>query len=335
MARPVKEGLTYFTFDVDFFEDEKIEAISGEFGIKGELVAIKLLCAIYRNGYFIVWNEMLKMKLLRNLQGINKELLEKILNRLVRWGFFDESLFNSEKILTSTGIQKRYSESTKRRKNQFMTQYLLIDGVNVYNNPNSSNINVNIGTQSKVKESKCNNNNQDYYYYNTYEKVSSSPPSLKYLEYLEEFKNFLYTANLKSKQDRKGVLKLYAHMQWKTKFKSDYNFNLKAYVFKTYNELKKKNKADIIEEYEQSLEITFDWFNSEFEKHDNLRKASQGAYDYKLPTINESVSEVKIKNRAFKLAKEACGDDVGDNAIASFMDTARKELDPNIALDSI
>lgn len=48
MARPVKEGLDYFPLYVDIFEDEKIEAISGEFGIKGEIIVVKLLCAIYK-----------------------------------------------------------------------------------------------------------------------------------------------------------------------------------------------------------------------------------------------------------------------------------------------
>lgn len=47
MARPTKNGLDYFPLDVHIFEDEKIEAIAGEFGIKGELAVIKLLCAVY------------------------------------------------------------------------------------------------------------------------------------------------------------------------------------------------------------------------------------------------------------------------------------------------
>ena len=85
MARPNKMGLDYFPFDVDFFNDEKIVAISGEFGIKGEIVVIKLLCAIYRNGYFILWNDLLKFKLLRDLPGVSSELLDSIMNRLVLW----------------------------------------------------------------------------------------------------------------------------------------------------------------------------------------------------------------------------------------------------------
>lgn len=156
MAAPTKQKLEYFSFDVDFFSDEKIEAISGEFGIKGEIVTVKLLCAIYRNGYFIEWSEMLKMKLLKNLPGITKELLEQIIQRLVKWNFFNESLFNSDKILTSTGIQKRFEEATKRRKSTNTSQYWLLNEVNVNINNSSSRINVNINSQSKVKESKVN-----------------------------------------------------------------------------------------------------------------------------------------------------------------------------------
>lgn len=113
MARPNKMGLDYFPFDVDFFNDEKIVAISGEFGIKGEIVVIKLLCAIYRNGYFILWNDLLKFKLLRDLPGVSSELLDSIMNRLVLWGFFDKDLFDSMGVLTSAGIQSDISKYLK------------------------------------------------------------------------------------------------------------------------------------------------------------------------------------------------------------------------------
>ena len=127
MARPLKQGLDYFPFDVDFFADEKIAAISGEFGLKGEIAAIKLLCAIYRNGYFIRWSEALKFKLLRDLPGVSSELLDQIVNRLVRWGFFDEALFDSVKVLTSRGIQERFFSITKRRSsNNEDMKYLLV-----------------------------------------------------------------------------------------------------------------------------------------------------------------------------------------------------------------
>ncbi len=128
MARPTKTGLDYFPFDVDFFADEKIAAISGEFGIKGEITVVKLLCAVYRNGYFILWNEPLKYKLLRDLPGVSPELIDQIVNRLVRWGFFDEGLFDSVKVLTSRGIQKRYFSITRRR-NTIDESYILISDI--------------------------------------------------------------------------------------------------------------------------------------------------------------------------------------------------------------
>ena len=157
MARPNKEGLDYFPFDVDFFSDEKIGSISGEFGIKGEITAIKLLCAIYRNGYFILWNDALKMSLLRGLPGISLELLEQIVTRLVRWGFFEQTLFSTVSVLTSKGIQERYFKAIKRRKDSSNYPYLL---VNVDNNKvNVSNNDINVNT-NPIKVRKGNKNRE-------------------------------------------------------------------------------------------------------------------------------------------------------------------------------
>lgn len=152
MARPTKEGLDYFPLDVGIFEDEKIEAIAGEFGIKGELTVIKLLCAVYRKGYFIVWNDLTKATLLKRLPGVSKEMLNQIVNRLVLWGFFDKELFDSVKVLTSENIQATFFEATKRRKTPKPTKYI----INVNSNSQSETVNDDINAQSKVKESKIN-----------------------------------------------------------------------------------------------------------------------------------------------------------------------------------
>lgn len=155
MARPTKSGLDYFPLDVDIFEDEKIEAIAGEFGIKGELAVIKLLCAVYKKGYFVVWNDLTRATLLKRLPGVSKELLEQIVIRLVTWGFFDEDLFNSAKVLTSENIQARYLEATKRRKPTKPLKYL----INANNNSQAEGVNVNINPQSKGNKTKVNNIN--------------------------------------------------------------------------------------------------------------------------------------------------------------------------------
>lgn len=139
MARPTKKGLDYFPLDVNIFDNPKVAAISGEFQIKGEIVLIKLLCAVYRNGYYYEWSEMNRAYLLRQLPGISQGLLDQIVERLVRWGFFDKSLFDSSHILTSVGIQERYFAAISRRKVSVTEYpYLLINvcnnAVNVCNN---------------------------------------------------------------------------------------------------------------------------------------------------------------------------------------------------------
>lgn len=152
MARPTKDGLDYFPLDVDVFEDEKIEAIAGEFGIKGEIAVIKLLCAIYKKGYFILWNDLTQATLLKRLPGVSKEMLNQIVNRLVIWGFFDKELFDSVEVLTSENIQATYFEATKRRKSPKPTKYV----INVNNNTQDERVNDDINPQSKEKESKVN-----------------------------------------------------------------------------------------------------------------------------------------------------------------------------------
>src|SRR5690554_4543555 len=116
MARPEKLGLDYFPLDVDIFESDKMLAISGEFAVKGEIITLRLLCEIYRNGYFVEYSELLKNKLAR-LSGLSGNLIDEVVGKLVKYGFFDESVFREHSVLTSKGIQKRYLEAVKRRKN--------------------------------------------------------------------------------------------------------------------------------------------------------------------------------------------------------------------------
>lgn len=157
MARPQKKGIDYFSFDIDFFEDEKIEPISGEFGVKGEIIVIRLLCAVYRNGYFAMWNEQLKMTL-ANRCKVSFELIDQVISRLVKWGFINEHLFNSAKVITSTGIQKRFQEATRKRKYDYskLDYWLISDKKEVIGGRNhvTSELLAEETPQSKVKYKK-------------------------------------------------------------------------------------------------------------------------------------------------------------------------------------
>lgn len=157
MARPVKEGLDYFPFDVDFATNEKTEAITGEFGPKGVLIFIYLLAAIYRKGYYLEWTELAKNQIVNRVSGATGELVGLVVKRLTEYGTFNKDLFLSDNVLTSQRIQETFTDATKRRKSQKPTLYW----INADNNSSSNGVNAYINTQSKVKESKVNKNKTD------------------------------------------------------------------------------------------------------------------------------------------------------------------------------
>lgn len=201
MARPKKTGLDYFPFDVDFFSHEKMVCIAGEFGLKGYLVAVALLCAVYRNGYFVLWNDATRFRLLRDLPGISDQLLRQIVDRLVYWKLFDEQLFLSAAVLTSRSIQQIYFDAVKRRSlSAAELPYLL---VSVNNNP----VSVNIYPQSKVKENKINTLSKSPP--NVSAPVSAATPARQGAEWGEDFLKEIYDSTspevMRSRLDALGV----------------------------------------------------------------------------------------------------------------------------------
>lgn len=166
MARPLKEGVDYFSLDC--YMDDKIKMIQAEFGLKGFAIVVKLWQTIYReHGYYCEWNEEKKL-LFASEEGADcgPGLINEIVQACIRRDIFSKKLFDKYQILTSRGIQKRYlSITAKRKKAEMRKEYSLVEVA--HNSINDDNNRVNVGknqvnsvdnTQSKVKESKVNNN---------------------------------------------------------------------------------------------------------------------------------------------------------------------------------
>jgi len=116
MARPVKNGLDYFPLDVDFFDDDKIAFVNARFQEKGEMIALKLLCKIYKDtGYYYQWGEDEAILFAKRVLGdaSRHTLVNDVVHELVRRDFFSKDIFDRFKILTSHGIQKRYDKICK------------------------------------------------------------------------------------------------------------------------------------------------------------------------------------------------------------------------------
>ena len=164
MARPTKQGLDYFSFDCDFFTDIKIRKIARACGTASTSILICLLCNIYKDkGYYILWDEDLPFVIADSV-GVAEGAVKEVILKAIQVGFFDSEKYEQYKILTSSGIQKRFRSSTLKRCDvELNGEYLVIDFKNSVsedkndsNGVNDVNNSVNEGgsTQSKVKKSK-------------------------------------------------------------------------------------------------------------------------------------------------------------------------------------
>jgi len=156
MARTLKKGLDYFPLDVDFFEDEKIEFISAIFGPLGEIVTIRLLTRIYRNGYFLPWGEDENLIFCKRIGGeIKPDFVDRVILELAKRSFFSEEIFKKYHVLTSKGIQERFAEAISRRKNvQMISEYICINADIIPDNVDINPLDSSNGTQRKGKERK-------------------------------------------------------------------------------------------------------------------------------------------------------------------------------------
>lgn len=165
MARPYKQGVDYYSLDVDFLKDIKYRKIRKSCGPQTCEILLCLLSYIYGDmGYFLRWDEDSAF-LVADDVGAKEGLVEEVVNKAVQVGFFDHDKYQKYKILTSNGIQKRYKLMTSKRKEVVLQEeYLIIDGNNslspvvydVNNSPSTVVNGVNNTQREKERESKVN-----------------------------------------------------------------------------------------------------------------------------------------------------------------------------------
>lgn len=167
MARPVVESLEYINIDVGIFDDIKILHVSERFGLKGELIAIKILLWVYSQSYYAKWSDEVALILSKKkFGGIPKDLVIDVVNELLKRDFFNEDIFKRFGILTSHGIQKRWMEVVTRAKRKCSIKpefNLLIPKIveetpaiqeETHSQVEETPLQKEESTQSKVKESK-------------------------------------------------------------------------------------------------------------------------------------------------------------------------------------
>lgn len=124
------KGLNYFPVDIRFFQCDKIAIIEAEYGLKALAIVFKLLCRIYSEGFYMMWDERAcKLFRLNACAECSAEELQAIVAALVKEGFFSAACFEKYGVLTSKGIQRRFFEAASRRKRMVIerAELLLIE----------------------------------------------------------------------------------------------------------------------------------------------------------------------------------------------------------------
>lgn len=153
MVRPLKLGIDYFPMDTDMDQDDKIQMIEAKYPEKGFEIITKLFMKIYKEGYFYKWGEKEQLLFTNKIPNVDTEYINAVINDAVKWDLFNKDLFDQFNILTSNGIQKRFLEAIKRRKEvEIISDYW----INVNDNGINDNIilkKVDRGTHTIINQS--------------------------------------------------------------------------------------------------------------------------------------------------------------------------------------
>ncbi|MCZ2726260.1 DUF4373 domain-containing protein [Bacteroides caccae] len=165
MGRKNKIGLEYFPFDIDLFSDLKIRKLIKYQGGKAFTVYALLLCIIYKQGYYMRWDEELPF-IVSEQTGFEEAYILEVIKCCLVVGLFSKDLYDTNKVLTSKGIQERYQYICNLSKRKcVITEFNLISSEEIPISSEETTIsseekpeNSGKSAQSKGKERKENNN---------------------------------------------------------------------------------------------------------------------------------------------------------------------------------
>lgn len=157
MGRNKKIGLDYFPLDIDAFQDIKIRKLIKYQSGKAFTVYALLLCIIYKDGYYTKWDNELPF-IISEQTGFEEAYISEVIKSCLVLGLFSKELFDTEGVLTSRGIQERYSYICRqiKRKCDF-DEYSLISSEK--NGISSEEIGVNTEKMPQKKRKGKENNN--------------------------------------------------------------------------------------------------------------------------------------------------------------------------------
>ena len=130
MARPFKDGATWYPRDCGFLRDDKVRILRCEFGAKGMYLLDYILDELYeKDGYYMKWDDR-KCYLVSDGAGCGctPSFVKEFVDGCVRVSFFDKDVFDRFGVTTSQSIQRQFVRLLKNRsKFTFIEEYFLLD----------------------------------------------------------------------------------------------------------------------------------------------------------------------------------------------------------------
>jgi len=117
-GRKRKTGIEFSGWDVDVFDDPKIERLIDEKGIQAFVVFFCVCQRIYAtNGYFMPWSAENAPGIKRMIGGgIDSKFVVEAVDFCLDVGLFVSEIFAEYGVLTSKAIQKNYAVVLPRRR---------------------------------------------------------------------------------------------------------------------------------------------------------------------------------------------------------------------------
>ena len=93
----INKGIPYFPTPANFFDEEVMELLEAKFGVLASYIVMRLLCKIYKEGYYISWGKEQNLIFVRKVGGgIKEDMMEKIVDLLLEKGFFHKETYDTK-----------------------------------------------------------------------------------------------------------------------------------------------------------------------------------------------------------------------------------------------
>lgn len=125
----LKNGADWFKFDVAFFSGQNVRKLKLHCGANGVEAYLRLLCATYSTGYYILYDDDLVTTLAMDV-GVKENFIRQVIGLLAKWSMVDATLLSEDKVITSKEIQLMYQEIVRGRaaKRLLRNSVLEVDG---------------------------------------------------------------------------------------------------------------------------------------------------------------------------------------------------------------